>query len=361
MFPSLDAKYERFLELEKQLQDPAVIADTDRLIEIQKEYGGLGTIAAAVAEHRQLLADIGAADEMLIELGDDDEESRQYAQAELDQLKVRQQEMESELEELAASGDTISRGGLIMELRAGTGGDEAAIFVGDLLNMYLRYIDTQKWKVETIDSSPSDMGGFKEITLSVAGEGAFHRLQFESGGHRVQRVPETESQGRIQTSMATVAVLPEATDVEVEINDEDVLVETMRAQGPGGQKVNKTESAVRMTHVPTGIAVKIQDEKSQHKNRAKAMKVLRSRLFELRQSEAQAERSEERRTLIGSGDRSQRVRTYNYPQGRVTDHRIGLTLHKLDQVLQGNLDEMINEMLEYDRRERLGLLTPASN
>ena len=356
MFPSLDAKYDRFKELELQLQDPEVLADTERLIEIQKEYGGLQSIAAAVAEHRELLADLATAEEMLAELDEADEEDRAYTQSEIDSLQTRRETLEADLEDLAASGDTITRGGLIMELRAGTGGDEAAIFVGDLLNMYLRYIDARGWKVDTIDSSPSDLGGFKEITLSITGEAAFHRLQFESGGHRVQRVPETESQGRIQTSMATVAVLPEATEVEIKIADEDIKVETMRAQGPGGQKVNKTESAVRMTHLPTGIAVKIQDEKSQTKNRAKAMKVLRSRIFEQEQEQAQAERSEQRRTLIGTGDRSQRVRTYNYPQGRVTDHRIGLTLHKLDQILGGDLDELVEEMLEYDRRERLGLL-----
>ena len=354
MFPSLDAKFDRFHELESQLQDPAVIADTERMIELQKEHGALQSIATAVAKHRTLLGDIAAAEEMQSEFGDDEEAAR-YAEQELAELTRQRAVLEEELEELAASGDTIARGGLIMELRAGTGGDEAALFVGDLLQMYLRYIDARGWACETMSSSPSDLGGFKEITLGITGERAFHELQFESGGHRVQRVPETESQGRIQTSMATVAVMPEATAVEVEIPADELQIETMRSQGPGGQKVNKTESAVRITHVPTGIAVRIQDEKSQHKNKDKAMKVLRSRLLEAREAEAHAERSEQRRTLIGSGDRSQRIRTYNYPQGRVTDHRIGLTLHKLDQVLGGDLSDLVREMLEFDRRERLGL------
>ncbi|MDB4743895.1 PCRF domain-containing protein, partial [Planctomicrobium sp.] len=213
--------------------------------------------------------------------------------------------------------------------------------------------DTQGWKMEMIDQSRSDVGGYKEIVFSVTGEGAFHQLQFESGGHRVQRVPETETQGRIHTSAATVAVMPEASAVELDIRDEDLQIDTMRAGGPGGQKVNKTESAVRITHIPTGVVVKCQDEKSQHKNKASAMRVLRSRILEAKEQEAQEERAEERRTLIGSGDRSSRIRTYNFPDGRVTDHRIGLTIYKLDQVLQGNLEEVVNAMLEFDRQEKL--------
>jgi peptide chain release factor 1 len=261
--------------------------------------------------------------------------------------------LQSELEDLATAGDAATRGGLIMEIRAGTGGEEAALFAGDLFNMYARYIQNRGWKMEILDSSQADMGGLKEITFSVAGEGAFRALQFESGGHRVQRVPETEAQGRVHTSAATVAVLPEASEVEINIRDEDLQIDTMRAGGPGGQKVNKTESAVRITHLPSGIVVKCQDEKSQHKNKAKAMRVLRSRLLEAKQQEQQQQRAEQRRTLIGSGDRSERIRTYNFPQGRVTDHRIGLTIYKLDQVMQGALDELVQALVEFDRQERL--------
>jgi len=219
--------------------------------------------------------------------------------------------------------------------------------------MYRRYFDLNGFKFEILDLNGSELGGMKEVTMSVSGEGCYHRLQFESGGHRVQRVPETEAQGRIHTSAATVAVMPEATEVEVDIQTEDIQVDTMRAGGPGGQKVNKTESAVRMTHLPTGIVVKCQDEKSQHKNRAKAMRVLRSRVFERKQQQEADKRAEHRRTLVGSGDRSQRIRTYNFPQNRVTDHRIGLSIHKLDQIMQGSLDEMIDAMLDFDRVERL--------
>ena len=241
-----------------------------------------------------------------------------------------------------------------MEIRAGTGGEEAALFARNLFEMYQRYIEQhKKWKVEVLDLQTADMGGVKEVIFSVTGEAAFHRLQFESGGHRVQRVPETETQGRIHTSAATVAVLPEATEVELNIKPDDLRIDTFHASGPGGQKVNKTESAIRIIHLPTNTIVQCQDEKSQHKNKAKAMRVLRSRVLESMQQKANQERADQRRTLIGSGDRSQRIRTYNFPQGRVTDHRIGLTLYKIDQVMQGNLDELIEAMLEFDRQERL--------
>ncbi|MDB4802719.1 peptide chain release factor 1 [bacterium] len=351
MYPSLETKLDRFLELEKQLMDPEVLGKPSLMVEIQREYGGLKKVADAVLKHRSLVADIAAAEEMLE--GETDEDSREYAQSELDELQAELTKLADELEEIVVAGDSITRGGLIMEIRAGAGGDEAALFAGDLFEMYTRYADTQGWKMEMIDQSRSDVGGYKEIVFSVTGEGAFHQLQFESGGHRVQRVPETETQGRIHTSAATVAVMPEASAVELDIRDEDLQIDTMRAGGPGGQKVNKTESAVRITHIPTGVVVKCQDEKSQHKNKASAMRVLRSRILEAKEQEAQEERAEERRTLIGSGDRSSRIRTYNFPDGRVTDHRIGLTIYKLDQVLQGNLEEVVNAMLEFDRQEKL--------
>jgi peptide chain release factor 1 len=351
MFPSLETKLKRYLELERQLQDAVVLSDPTRMVEIQREYGGLRRVAEPVLKFKRLEADIVAAKQMIAE--EQDADSRAYAESELNDLQKRLAALAIELEELASAGDSITRGGVIMEIRAGTGGDEAALFAGDLFSMYSHYIEGRGWKMELMDSSPAERGGFKEITFSVTGEGAFHELQFESGGHRVQRVPETESQGRIHTSAATVAVLPEATAVEIDINDEDLQVDTMRAGGPGGQKVNKTESAVRITHLPTGIVVKMQDEKSQHKNRAKAMRILRSRILEAKQREVAEERAAQRRTLIGSGDRSERIRTYNFPQSRVTDHRIGLTLYKLDQIMAGDIKELVQALLEVDRQERL--------
>lgn len=351
MFPSLEIRLQRFEELESQLQDPEVLTNSTKLVEVQREYGGLRKVAESVRAFHRLESDLAGAREMLD--AETDPDSQSYLEAEVRELEKKRSAMQTELEDLATAGDAATRGGLIMEIRAGTGGEEAALFVGNLFNMYSHYIQNRGWKMELIDSSPSDMGGFKELTFSVAGEGAFQHLQFESGGHRVQRVPETEAQGRIHTSAATVAVLPEASEVEIDVRDEDLRIDTMRAGGPGGQKVNKTESAVRITHIPSGIVVKCQDEKSQHKNKAKAMRVLRSRILEAQQRKADEERATQRRTLIGSGDRSERIRTYNFPQGRCTDHRIGLTLYKLDQIMQGGLDELIAAMLEFDRQERL--------
>lgn len=351
LFPTLQAKLTRYAEIEQQLQDPVILADTSKMIELQREHGGLGKVALSVREFNRLADDLDTAREMLEASTDPDE--RAYAQAEIEELQQKYDTLRTELEDMVTAGDSLTRGSLIMEIRAGTGGEEAALFAGDLFNMYTRYVDAQGWKYEVIDSSPSDMGGLKEVVLTITGEGAYHQLQFESGGHRVQRVPETETQGRVHTSAATVAVLPEATDVDVEIKDEDLEIDTMRAGGPGGQKVNKTESAVRITHKPTGLQVRIQDEKSQHKNRAKALRVLRSKLLELRQDQQHQERAEQRRTLIGSGDRSERIRTYNFPQNRMTDHRIGLTIYKLDQMMQGNLTELIQALLQFDREERL--------
>ena len=351
MFPTLQATLQRYEDLERMLQDPEVLADTQKMLELQREHGGLGKVALAVRKFNQLEAEI-ASTKQLAESGED-EETREYAAAELVSLQADFDPLRIELEDMVTAGDSLTRGSLIMEIRAGTGGDEAALFARDLFNMYTRFVDIQGWKYEVLDLSETELGGFKEVSLSITGEAAFHQLQFESGGHRVQRVPETETQGRIHTSAATVAVMPEAGEVDVEIRDEDLQIDTMRAGGPGGQKVNKTESAVRITHLPTGLVVRIQDEKSQHKNKAKAMRVLRSKLLELRTGEAQKERSEQRRTLIGSGDRSERIRTYNFPQNRLTDHRIGLHIHKLDQIMMGNLNDLIQPILQFDREERL--------
>lgn len=351
MFPSLQLKLNRFEELENQLQSPEVLANPQKLVEINREYGGLKKMADTVRTFQKLETDI--ADLTALLDSESDPETVSYAEGELKTLRAQYDAMKTDLEDLVTAGDSITRGGLIMEIRAGTGGDEAALFAGDLYNMYSRYVDTRGWKQEILDASPSEMGGFKEIIFSITGEGAYHALQFESGGHRVQRVPATETQGRIHTSAATVAVLPEAEEVDIEINDKDLVVETMRAGGPGGQKVNKIESAVRITHVPSGIAVKCQDEKSQHKNRAKAMRMLRSRMLEAEQNKAHQARASARRTLIGSGDRSERIRTYNFPQSRVTDHRIGLTLHKLEAIMQGDLNDLVKALVEFDRQERL--------
>ncbi|MAX37319.1 MAG: peptide chain release factor 1 [Gimesia sp.] len=351
-FPTLQVKLDRYEELEKELQDPEVLANTSKLVEIQREYGGLAKVALAVREYNNRAENIEVAQEMLEE--ESDPAAREYAQKELDELYEEHEKHTKELEDLVVAGDSITRGGLIMEIRAGAGGDEAALFARELFDMYMHYVEAQRgWKTEVLNLSATELGGIKEVTYSIAGEGAYHRLQFESGGHRVQRVPETETQGRVHTSAATVAVLPEASEIEVEIKPDDIRLDTFHASGPGGQKVNKTESAVRITHLPTGTVVQCQDEKSQHKNKSKAMRVLRSRVLEQMQQKAADERADQRRTLIGSGDRSQRIRTYNFPQGRVTDHRINISLYKIDQIMQGDLDDLINALLQFDREERL--------
>ncbi len=351
MYPSLEAKLKRYEELEQMLQDPGIAADPAKFLPLKREHGGLAKVARAMRRYHSLKDDATTARALLDE--ERDPQAREYAKAELDQIVEQLKAAESELEDLASAGDSATRGSLIMEVRAGTGGDEAALFAAELFDMYKRFADRRGWKYEVLDFSPTELGGLKEVIFSVTGEGAFQQLQFESGGHRVQRVPETEAQGRIHTSAATVAVLPEATEVEVDLRDQDLRIDTFRAGGPGGQKVNKTESAIRITHLPTGIVVQCQDEKSQHKNKAKAMRVLRSRIFEHRQQQIDAERSAQRRSLIGRGNRNERIRTYNFPQGRVTDHRIGLTLHKIDQIMQGNLDELVAALVEFDRQERL--------
>lgn len=351
MFPALQAQLARYEELEHHLQDPEVLADSNRLRALQREHGQMSRMANKVREFNAVMEEIETARAMVDD--ETDPEAKAYLKSELDSLIARHETQKQELEDYLLSGDTLSRGGLIMEIRQGTGGEEAALFARDLFDMYTRFVEKRGWKYEILDFQPAEMGGIREVVFSVTGDEAFHQLQFESGGHRVQRVPETETQGRIHTSAATVAVLPEATEIDVEIKREDLRIDTFRAGGPGGQKVNKTESAIRITHLPTGTVVSCQDEKSQHKNKSKAMRVLRSRVFEERQRKITEERATQRRTLIGSGDRSARIRTYNFPQARVTDHRIGLTLHRLDQIMLGDLDELVSQLLEYDRQERL--------
>ncbi len=351
MYPSLQTKLRRFEEIEQNLQDPAVLADVERMLSLQREHGGLRKVATSVREFNRLEKETVDIQQMIYD--ESDFEAKEYAKAELAELSPKFEALKTELEDMLTAGDSMTRGSCIMEVRAGTGGEEAALFARDLFDMYTRFVTTRGWKMEVLDISDAEMGGLKEVTFSISGEGCFHQLQFESGGHRVQRVPETEAQGRVHTSAATVAVLPEVEDVEVEMRPEDIHMDTMRAGGPGGQKVNKTESAVRLTHLPTGLVVKCQDEKSQHKNKSKAMRLLRSKIYEAQQQKAQSDRASERRTLIGSGDRSERIRTYNFPQNRLTDHRIGLTLYKLDKMMQGELDELVSQLLEFDRNERL--------
>jgi len=350
MFPSLQAKLQRYEELEKLLQDPEVLTDGSRLAAYQREMGTLSKVALKVRTFNNLLEEEAG----VVALAQDpDPDTRTYALGELEPLKAKREESQRELEDMVLAGDSLTRGSLIMEIRAGTGGEEAALFARNLYEMYQKLCTIRGWKTEVIEFSDAEMGGIKEVTFSITGDNAFRQLQFESGGHRVQRVPETETQGRVHTSMATVAVLPEATEVEVDINDEDLKIDTMRAGGPGGQKVNKTESAVRITHIPSGLVVKCQDEKSQHKNKASAMRVLRSRLFELRQAEQHQKLATERKLQVGSGGRNERIRTYNFPQNRLTDHRIGLTLYRLDQTMLGDLDELVDALLKFDREERL--------
>jgi len=290
----------------------------------------------------------------IIDDGETDAEMRELAEVEIEELRERLPELEQNVKVMLLPKDEADTKNAILEIRAGTGGDEAALFAADLFRMYQRYAEIKGWKVEVMDASETEIGGYKEIVSSISGNDVFSRLKYESGVHRVQRVPETESSGRIHTSAATVAVLPEAEEVDIEINDADLRIDTYRSSGPGGQSVNTTDSAVRITHVPTGIVVTQQDEKSQHKNRAKAMRVLRARLYEHERQQVDAERAAARRSQVGSGDRSERIRTYNFPQGRVTDHRINLTLHKLDRILDGEaLDELVDALVTEDQAAQL--------
>jgi peptide chain release factor 1 len=323
----------------------------ERFVELSKEYAEIDPLATAVRAYRNALSE--AADLRALKEGDDSEMA-ELATLELDEIEAGLPEMEAALEILLLPKDSADELNVIVEVRAGTGGDEAALFAGDLFRMYSRYADLQGWKSEIISQSEGDIGGYKEIVTAIRGKGVFARLKFESGVHRVQRVPETESGGRIHTSAATVAVLPEPEEVDVKIEEKDLRVDVFRASGPGGQSVNTTDSAVRITHLPTGITVSQQDEKSQHKNRAKAMQVLRARLFEAERERADSERAADRKSQVGSGDRSERIRTYNFPQGRVTDHRITLTLHKLEKILAGDgLDEMVEALIREDQAQRL--------
>jgi peptide chain release factor 1 len=344
-----------YQELEQQLSDPAVASDRARFSKLAKEHGALGKQVKPYIEFKKLSEDLAQVDKLAE--AETDPDMRRYYQEEQETLRPKKQALQNRLEELLLLDPSEDYDSIIMEIRAGTGGDEAALFAGDLYNMYTHYARDLGWKVEDISFSPGEQGGYKEVVFSVAGEDVFRILRFESGGHRVQRVPKTETQGRIHTSAATVAVMPEPDEVQVEIRPQDITREVMRAGGAGGQHVNKTESAVRLWYkkgTPDELEVKCQDERSQHKNEARAMRILRTRLFERNLERAHKERAEQRRDLIGSGDRSERIRTYNFPQNRVTDHRINLNLYKLDSIIAGEIGDVIQALRDYDRKQRLG-------
>jgi peptide chain release factor 1 len=351
MLDRLDALERRFAELERQLADPAVASDPARLRALGKEHAELAPIVTRVREHRRAADDLAAAREMLRGSAGAD---AAFLREEIAGLEDRIEKLEHELREMLVPKDPNDERDVIVEIRAAAGGDEAALFARDLYQMYQRYAERRRWKVEPLSTHPSDLGGFKEVTFAVKGKGAYSRLKYESGVHRVQRVPVTESQGRIHTSTATVAVLPEAEEVDVQINPADLKIDVFRSSGPGGQSVNTTDSAVRITHLPTGEVVACQEERSQLQNKERALRILRARLLERARREQQARIDAERRSAVGTGDRSEKIRTYNFPQNRVTDHRIGLTLHRLPDVLQGDLDDLIDALAARDRADRIG-------
>ena len=351
MFQKLDGLIKRHEELTEKIADPAAMADMDEWRKMCKEQADLAPIVEKYKEYKNAKEAVEEAKELLS--SESDPEFRALAEAEMEENKEKLPKLEEELKILLLPKDPNDEKSVIVEIRGGAGGEEAALFAADLFRMYSMYAETKHWKVDVMNSNPTDIGGYKEISFSIEGQGAYSKLKYESGVHRVQRVPTTESNGRIQTSTATVAVLPEVEDVEVDIKPGDLRIDVFRAGGPGGQCVNTTDSAVRITHLPTGVVVSCQDEKSQHKNKDKAMKILRSRIYEIMESKQHEELASERRSQVGTGDRSERIRTYNYQQGRVTDHRIGLTLHKLESILNGDLDEVAEALNTYFQAEKL--------
>jgi peptide chain release factor 1 len=341
----------RHADLQAEQADPVVAVDPNRSREVAIKLAEIAEVVKVYGEYKGVIAELEGAREILAE--SDDDEMRSMASAEVEELEQRSLELDGQLKVLLLPEDPNDQRNVILEIRAGTGGDEAALFAGELLRMYGRYAEDHGWKMSITDSSDTGLGGIKEAVAMIEGKKVFSRLKFESGVHRVQRVPATESSGRIHTSAATVAVMPEAEAVEVEIDEKELRVDRFCSSGPGGQSVNTTYSAVRITHLPTGLVVSCQDEKSQIQNKAKALRVLKARLLEVQEAERDAERASERRSQIGSGDRSEKIRTYNFPQGRVTDHRIGLTVHRLNEVLDGDLDQLIDPAVEYFQAERL--------
>ena len=351
MIDKLQAFDDRYEELGKLLSDPECISNQSEWQKYAKAHSALTDVVTTFREYKKTIQDIQDAKEMLEDKSDDD--FRNMVQLELEELKVKQEELEQALTVLLLPKDPKDDKNVIMEIRGGAGGDEAALFAGELFRMYSRYAETKGWRTEVLSTNATDIGGIKEIVFLIEGQGAYSRLKFESGVHRVQRVPSTESSGRIHTSTVTVAVLAEAEEVDIDIDPNDLRIDVFCSSGPGGQSVNTTQSAVRITHIPTGFVVSCQDEKSQHKNKDKAMKVLRARLLDKAQDEQSAVQANARKTQVGTGDRSERIRTYNFPQGRVTDHRIGLTLHRLSQVLEGEIEEMIDALITTDQAVKL--------
>lgn len=350
----LETVRDRFEEIAGLLADPDVINDQNQFRDLSKEYSRLEAVVSLFQQYETLAADIVAAEEMV---GDSDSEIRQMGEEELASLTESSDTLQLKLQKALIPPDPHDNSNVFLEIRAGTGGDEAAIFAGDLFRMYSKYAESMRWPIEIISAREGEHGGYKEIVSRISGSDIYGKLKFESGAHRVQRVPATESQGRIHTSACTVAVLPEPDDVEeIDINTADLRVDTYRASGAGGQHVNKTDSAVRLTHLPTGIVVECQDERSQHKNRARAMSLLQAKLLDVEITKREQEQAQTRKSLVGSGDRSERIRTYNYPQGRVTDHRINLTLYKLDEILEGDLDQVVDPLISEYQADQLAAL-----
>lgn len=352
MFDKLQAAEDRYEEISHKLSDPDVINNQDEYKKYMKEYSDLEEIVQKYREYTKVTKEIEEARELLEQTLDKD--FREMVQQEFQEAQEKLEVIKRQLKILIVPKDPNDDKNVIVEIRGGAGGEEAALFAGVLFRAMAKYAEKKRWKYEILDSNPTELGGFKEVVFTIEGKGAYSRLKFESGVHRVQRVPSTESSGRIHTSTITVAVLPEVEEVDVDINPSDLRIDTYRASGAGGQHINKTDSAIRITHMPTGIVVSCQDERSQHKNKDKAMKILRSKLYEIAQEQQINEVAQDRKNQVGTGDRSERIRTYNYPQGRVTDHRINLTLYKLEQVLDGDLDELIDALITTDQSEKLG-------
>ncbi len=350
MFAKLESIERKYEELEQQLSQPDVVNDQEHFRKLSKAHADLAEIVNVYREYKQFAHDLEDNQELA---QDPDPEMRELALAEVKSIKEALPDLEDRLKVLLLPKDPMDEKNILLEIRAGTGGEEAALFAGDLFRMYCRYAERQRWKVEIMSQSETGSGGYKEVIASIAGDKVYSRLKYESGAHRVQRVPATESQGRIHTSAVTVAIMPEAAEVDVDIDPNDLRIDVYRSSGPGGQSVNTTDSAVRVTHIPSGLVVICQDEKSQHKNKAKALKVLRSRLLQAEQEKQRLEQEASRRSQVGSGDRSERIRTYNFPQGRVTDHRINLTLYRLESVLEGDCDELFDALIAHYQAEAL--------